>query len=648
MPSLEWYLRRAISMSPREVLYRLRLAVKKREWRKRIHGASRPPLLRLDWSKVDWTPLRLQLDPHSSEARDLVEEAQAYLRHEWRFFGLSGLVEEPIDWHRDPTTGRTSPRVFGFDINHRDEELVGDIKVTWEKNRHHHLTVMALAYQLTSDERYASEVVDQLLDWVQQNPYCVGVNWTHPLEQGIRLISWVWCERLLRGSQHHHRAFGPDSPIWRSVYDQQEFIVQTLSHGSSANNHLIGELAGLYIAATAWPIFDRSPEWQRLAEARLEREIVTQTFPSGLNRELAFSYHVFVIEFFILVLGEGRRCGRPLSASYTATLTRMMTVMAELTDVAGNLPRFGDGDEGMAVQLQASGSPRDAWLYHAGYDLLGADLPSPDGGRLASSVLGCVSIARDGFLPQGSMALPDAGVFLLANQRGKADEIFVLADAGPLGFLSIAAHGHADALSFTLNAGGVPVIVDPGTYVYHTDPAWRSYFRGTSAHNTLMVDGVDQSVQGGAFMWTRKAHTRVLHWEPAPNGGTLVAEHDGYARLVGRVLHRRRMTLEGQHLEVRDDLIGQGYHSIEFRLHFAPGCQVNLRAASKCLVQWAGGELVISLDSRLQWRTTQGEAGAGWYSSGFRRKLPSFTLIGTIEAPLPITLANIVEVSHGS
>ena len=86
-------------------------------------------------------------------------------------------------------------------------------------------------------------------------------------------------------------------------------------------------------------------------------------------------------------------------------------------------------------------------------------------------------------------------------------------DAGPLGYLGIAAHGHADALSFCLAIDDAWWLVDPGTYAYHSAPEWRSYFRGTSAHNTIRVNGNDQSQMGGAFMWLRKAHATVLEYQ---------------------------------------------------------------------------------------------------------------------------------------
>ena len=103
-------------------------------------------------------------------------------------------------------------------------------------------------------------------------------------------------------------------------------------------------------------------------------------------------------------------------------------------------------------------------------------------------------------------AFPAGGYHILGCDFETGNEIRVVVDAGPLGYQTIAAHGHADALSFTLSVGGLEFLIDPGTYAYHTQRPWRDYFRGTGAHNTVRVDGLDQSRSGGNFMWLKKAN----------------------------------------------------------------------------------------------------------------------------------------------
>jgi hypothetical protein len=579
----------------------------------------------------------------TSEAKLLLAEADSYLRHEWWFFGLQGLREDPINWHADPVSGKVAPAVFAFDINYRDPALVGDIKVTWEKNRHHHLTVLAVAYALTKDARYSNEVADQILGWVAKNPSLIGVNWSQPMEAGIRLIAWVWCERLLRGSKQHERAFGQASPVWESVYRHQKFIDQAYARGSSANNHLIGEMAGLFISSMAWPVFDESARWQVFSRKTLEREILRQTFPSGLNREMAFAYHIFTLEFFLLALLEAERAQARFSDEYRARTVRMLEVLPVLSDSGGNLPRYGDGDEGKAIQLQAVSGHRAAWLCQIGRNLLSANAPAPEEALLATAVLGIRKTAGAKWTsPEKSCALEDAGIYVLAANRGTPREVFVLADAGPHGYLSIAAHAHADALSFALSAGGTPFLVDPGTFVYHTDQKWRGYFRSTRAHNTVVIDDSDQSTQAGPFLWTHRARTTVQAWTVTGSGGKLVASHDGYAPMG--VVHQRSLELDGQRLTILDNLQGSGVHRVTLCFHTAPECRVEKTTGSVLTISRGDVMLRLTLPEELQIELVQGAETAGWYSPRYGVKQETVSILAHWRGSVPVSFKTTMEV----
>jgi hypothetical protein len=235
-------------------------------------------------------------------------------------------------------------------------------------------------------------------------------------------------------------------------------------------------------------------------------------------------------------------------------------------------------------------------------------------------------------------------LYQLIERRGEPAEIRCLFDAGPLGYLSIAAHGHADALSFTLHVGGVPVLVDPGTGSYHADPMARAYFCSTRAHNTVTVDELDQSEPGGVFMWTSHARARLV--ERTEDG--ITAEHTGYRRLKPPVTHRRTATLKEGRLDVIDDLISRGEHHYEFRLHFAPWCRVDLKEGG-IDVAWQRGGLRITRDSQLTYRLAQGEPEAGWYSRGFNLKEPAPTLIGTCRHTGALQIKHTIQIeeNHG-
>jgi hypothetical protein len=207
----------------------------------------------------------------------------------------------------------------------------------------------------------------------------------------------------------------------------------------------------------------------------------------------------------------------------------------------------------------------------------------------------------------------------------------LLVDAGPLGYLSLAAHGHADALSFVLSIGDRQILVDPGTYAYHTDPAWRRYFRSTLAHNTVGIDDEDQSLQAGNFMWTDHARARCIEFEVEPGHQRFLGEHYGYQRLEDPVVHRREIVLEParQQIEVVDLLRCAGKHRARRAWHFAEDCQVERHGNGLRVI--AGRTQVIfeavEDPERVEIHRGGTAAQGGWISRRFGRKQPTTTVL---------------------
>jgi len=232
-----------------------------------------------------------------------------------------------------------------------------------------------------------------------------------------------------------------------------------------------------------------------------------------------------------------------------------------------------------------------------------------------------------------SRAFPASGHYLLQfGHATRADRISVLFDCGKLGFGSISAHGHADALSLTLRAFGQDILVDPGTFDYFSYPAWREYFRGTFAHNTVLVDGLDQSTLQGSFLWGQTATARCLQWHPSTDGGTVTGEHDGYVRLADPVTHRRTLRLAGRlrTLTVEDTLVAGGEHRVAILFHLSETCVA--RAAGGVVQIGVGSHVVrLELDPRLEVTILEGSEQpiGGWVSRGYHQKNRATTIVGT-------------------
>ena len=400
------------------------------------------------------------------------------------------------DWFRDPVTGRRSdPDSYAFRIDHRSEEQVGNIKQVWEISRLQHLTLLATAWFLTHDERYAGRVADHLRSWWRENPFLSGVHWTSGIELGIRLISLAWIRRLLDDWPDVADLFERNALALRQIRWHQQYLAAFPSRGSSANNHVIAEAAGQLVASCAFPWFAESERWRRKSALLLERELIRNTFPSGIGRELASDYQCFVAELGFVAAVEAEASGHPLSPATWDRLCAMADSAAAMLDERLRPPRQGDSDEGRALLLDAPVPNRWPSLLALADALVGRldwwPQPPADAG---SVIVGALAGARrqiEGRPDRRPSRFADAGMTLLRTHG--PDEIWCRCDGGPHGYLSIAAHAHADALSVEVRYAGVDILADPGTYCYHGERAWRSYFRSTIAHNTAELGGRSQS-----------------------------------------------------------------------------------------------------------------------------------------------------------
>ena len=440
------------------------------------------------------------------------------------------------------------------------------------------------------------------------------MHWISGIEAGLRLLAWAWIRALLADWGGAPGLFEHNGRFHEQLYGHSRFLSAFGSTGSSANNHVIAEWAGLATASLAFPWFLESARWAATARAGLAREADRQTGNDGWNREQASAYHLFVAEMLLAAALPARIAGQPLPAVETV-LSRMLDALAASLDDTGQPPRFGDGDDARGLLVDAPGTGATAALLDAGRALCGADpwWPAPSGsvlGGIAEAVAGAPPRVRPCIRPA---LFADAGIAIL-----RSGPIWLRCDAGPHGYGTIAAHGHADALSVELRWGGTEILADPGTYCYHGEPAWRDYFRGTRGHNTLTIGARDQAVSGGPFLWLTQPRSTLAEWEP---GRLWQASHNGYAR----TRHHRRVALEGLLVTIRDWIEAAAPCPVLLAFHLGP-CV----SAEPAQLRWPGGRAGVTLPGALAWQTHRGKIDPpfGWYSRGFGQRQPATVLAG--------------------
>ncbi len=655
MQSLNWYVQRLKSMSPGEIAWRVQSEIRDVTDRIRIPMGLFPspeidlseksdvPGFRVsEVSESVWKDENVSSSMKEEWLKALLVKADQILENKLSYFDLEAKWHgEPFDWNSDHSSNKHAPLTFSPAVDYRDFEKNGDCKLVWEPNRCHHLVVLGRAYRATGERKYAEAVVKQIESWLDSNPVGKGMNWRSPMELSIRMINWVWAIDLIRDTGLFTGIF--KERVLQSVYLHIWDVKRKFSKGSSANNHVIGEAAGVFIAITYFTEIKGLEDWLADCVTVLESEVHEQTFADGCNKELALGYHLFVLQFFIFSGVAGERSGKPFSKEYWSVIEKQLQFLGHLTDGGGVLQMYGDCDDGYVLDL--GNQPDDPFgLLCMGTVLFGrSDLKKWSQGfrEPAWWLFGKAGwdvfqqTASDGDDTLQSLAFEDAGLYLLQyGKKGSSDQVSVLFDCGKLGYQSIAAHGHADALSFTLKAFGEDIFVDSGTYDYFTFPQWRNYFRSTCAHNTVMVDGLDQSVMLGPFMWGERADCKKNQWQSTDNGGLVSGEHDGYARLSDPVIHRRTLELNGKAgvVEIVDELLSAADHKMAVCFHLAAQCQVEEIGGNCYRIVAANGQLTLEIDQSLEVQILFGretEPVGGWVSQGYHQKVASYTIIAS-------------------
>jgi hypothetical protein len=558
----------------------------------------------------------------------VVDQAEEVLNNRITLFGAKVPFGQAIDWNRDYVTGDRWPtrRVDYHGC------LAGDPKVVWELNRHQFMPVLGKAAFLTGEERYAAKAVDLLLSWIEQNPPYVGINWVSGIELALRVMSWIWTLKYITNSAH----LTPPAyvRIVGSLYLQVNHVARHLSLYSSANNHLISELSAMAVAGYAL----NHRRWVQRALTMLESEIDRQVLGDGVGAEQSVSYLSHTMEYYLLVLLEMKERDAAFPGKEMERLRRAAIFLQSLMDQTGMLPGFGDNDSGEVLALSSGCYGNYKSLVNlVGYltgtaGLIQGDvaldektywLVGPDSFEVLKKQPRAPKLRRSSF--------PDGGYYVLESRlRGKA--VRVVFDCGPLGMRPGAGHGHSDALSFVLFVDECSILIDPGTYTYFGSNFWRDYFRGTSAHNTVRVDGKDQSEFAGKFLASYHAQAECVEWI---EGCKVVGRQKGYNRLRDPLTHTRSLSIDGARdsLVIADEFEAAGAHLLETYFHFDSSCEVTAEDSNLFSVSARGRDmhrLSLFLDARMEWGAFFGDESMplGWQSRGYGRIEKTQTIRG--------------------
>jgi Heparinase II/III-like protein/Heparinase II/III N-terminus len=637
---LRWYLYRLRAMSPGEVVHRCAEKAQKLTGQYRVpdYGRGLPPALSLPVIPGLREAVARLAATHPAVVVEWELTAARVRAGEFHFLGRDWATRPGLpDWHQDPVTGRHWPHApYCFDIAYRHNKDLGDIKYVWELNRLQHLQPLAALACVRQDQELARLCIDQLLDWIHRNPPYRGVNWNSGIELALRALAILWLTSLLEAF------FSPEEklPIVVMLMHHGRWLHRYPSRYSSANNHLIAEGAGLYLLGELLPVSTETRHWQTAGRRILETEIHQQILPDGIGAEQSPTYTAFSLEFFLLGRCVAEATGKPFPSGYTEQLHRAGQALRAFTDKNGHLPQIGDDDEGRVL---FAGFGETDYVLSILDMLAGAtgDIALAPPRAVVNLRTALCGTGQAGRVPLAGVSTFAAGGYTVIREQPDGREVLLAFDHGPLGYLSIAAHGHADALALWLHLEGQPVLVDAGTYLYHAGREWRSHFRSTPAHNTLSVRGADSSILSGPFNWSHKARAELVAIHPDASAWTVTARHDGWQRRFG-CLHERTLTRISSGFTVTDTLQGHGGPwPVEVGFLLASGMMVVQHSGTEALVQGPDGTALLRIvhTGILTLSTENGMESPlrGWYSPAFGQKQPATRLnfAGDLPAATP-------------
>lgn len=503
------------------------------------------------------------------ERHIIIESADQTLAHEFDYLG-SGKVHMPnIRWNEDFKSGNTWKKGL-FYLKQRQSTAKGaDIKVPWELSRGHHLLWLGEAYVLTNDERYAKEVVDEIEDWLIENPFMYSVNWTCTMDVSIRAVNWMYAVAMVIDSSTVKESF--IKKFYRSLYQHGWYIFNHFERTIPySNNHLFSDIAGLLYLSLLFKETPKGGEWLNYSISALYEEIRCQVLPSGVHYERSVSYHRLMTEMVMSSVYLLKRSGTSVPVDIQYRAGSMLSYIASYTKQNHLSPLIEDNDDGRFLPFVRRDFRRHDYLL----DACSAEV------LVISNGVPPIRFNKE----NKSGIYTDAGHAILRN-----GEVYLFVTNGeqssyPVDKKVIGTHTHNDKLSFELSLGGEDIIVDPGSYVYTPMPEMCMEFRSTIKHNTVIVDNEEQNEISPNNVFLVSKNSKAARFEMDDNEIVL----GEYTTFSGGLTHQRTFEVGDNVLNIKDCLKKEGdNHTGVFSFHLAHNIDPSIR----------GKEIVLSLEN---------------------------------------------------
>ena len=601
MKKVAWYLNRLKAMNMSEIYWRFQQKNLQRQEKSNYY------IKNMAIYEFDLPDKLKNLNAQVNRISINLDNKRYTIFKEQNLFETYSYKEYKKSWAAGFQTENTWPTdECSYDISISQREEIGDIRTNWELNRHYQFVGMAKSFYITGDVNIFKDIKELFYDWNEKNHFLCGVEWTSAMEIAIRVNSWIYMYCFIDSAFKKYNMEDDKllKDISRAIVMMTDYITKHRARYSSANNHLIIEM---YAVGMSGIFFDYKP-WKDLSFGVLTNELPRQNYSDGVNKEMSLHYQSFMMEAYGLMMLEMRNNHIKIPQVWIEYLSKMSEFLCDCCGKFGETIIFGDNDEGKILDL--SGEKFDYYRYVL--DLMGFVLPKRYS-RMDNIHENLCWILQDDFkdcamkkncyISQNVKCYREGGYTVW---RSRDEKVLIGIDHADLGYGSLAAHGHADALSFQMFIEGRPVFVDPGTYNYHVPIKLRDEFKVNKNHNTVYINGKNQAEVQGAFLWGKRYKCKDVFIDTTHEGIKLdmSIEYDG-------ILHNRRIIIYESDeicMQIIDKVRSLNIDKVEQIFIIGPSCRLD---KDKIKI----GNYIIELSSGMQKSLTKTH-----YSSMYNKK----------------------------
>lgn len=464
----------------------------------------------------------------------------------YSFFDTSLNLSGEINWLKDYKNNIISNRKYYAKINRQNFNEIGDIKYVCEPSRFHFLPFLALKAFQSKDSFWLNRIKYIIESWSNQNPYLQSVHWTSGIEVGIRSVNLAYTHMILLTFKNLDPEL--DKAIKQLILYSYHYLKKHLSLYSSANNHLTAELMGLVVISSMYENNELKREKTKWTK-KLFKEINNQINPDGVHMELSTHYHAEVTDHFLNALVFLKKSKEKIPIEIENRFMKMFKFLNHV-EYNGLNSNFGDNDEGHLIYpyfdpkfsiykslLSSVGKSKN--LDWRNYLIFGDNTKPYSDTKINNKILSDTLFLNSGYA-------------FLYDHLNEAKLAF---DFGNIGDDISAAHGHSDIFHFTFDIEGVPILLDSGTYQYHSRfDQWRKYFRSIAAHNTVSINKKDHAFQSTRMSWLNVPQTELVNSHISEEKSLIEAKTNAFIK--EGVIHKRKLIFDKlkKQIEIVDSL----------------------------------------------------------------------------------------------